>query len=47
MVLGDSRRRQPADPNDPWDIGEGGPAVLEPDPDPIHGPGPGVIGIDR
>jgi hypothetical protein len=41
-------RRQHTDPDDPWAVAEGGPAVLEPVPDPAdHDPGPGVIGLDR
>jgi hypothetical protein len=36
------------DPDDPWSVPEGGPAVLEPLPEPTeHDPGPGVIGLDR
>jgi hypothetical protein len=42
------RRRANADPNDPWVVKQGGPAVLEPAPEPAdHDPGPGVIGLDR
>ena len=42
------RNRSHADPNDPWAVAEGGPAVLEPAPEPTeHDPGPGVIGLDR
>jgi hypothetical protein len=41
-------RRRSSDPNDPWAVREGAPAVLEP----THeagdfDPGPGVIGLDR
>ncbi|MDT5028288.1 MAG: hypothetical protein QOE61_4714, partial [Micromonosporaceae bacterium] len=43
--------RQPpsqTDPDDPWAVAQGGPAVLEPLPEPTeHDPGPGVIGLDR
>jgi hypothetical protein len=42
------RRRARPDPNDPWSVRQGGPAVLEPAPDPEHhDPGPGVIGLER
>jgi hypothetical protein len=42
------RRRANPDPNDPWAVKLGGPAVLEPAPEPgAHDPGPGVIGLDR
>jgi hypothetical protein len=46
-VIGNGARRDPHDPNDPWEVPEGRPAILEPDPEPTHEPGPGVIGIDR
>jgi hypothetical protein len=40
--------RSHTNPDDPWAVAEGGPAVLEPLPEPTeHDPGPGVIGIDR
>jgi hypothetical protein len=40
--------RSHIDSDDPWAVAEGGPAVLEPLPEPTkHDPGPGVIGIDR
>jgi hypothetical protein len=41
-------RRRPNDPNDPWAVKEGAPAVLEPAAEPASfDPGPGVIGLDR
>jgi hypothetical protein len=40
-------RKRKRDPRDPWAVPEGGPAVIEPQPDVDHDPGPGVIGIDR
>ncbi len=41
-------RRSTADPDDPWAVREGGPAVLEPGREPTdHDPGPGVIGLSR
>jgi hypothetical protein len=46
-ALGRGHRRGVADPSDPWSVAEGGRGILEPDPEPIHDPGPGVIGIDR
>lgn len=39
------KRTLPA--NTEWDVAEGVPAVLLPPPEPVHDPGPGVIGIDR
>jgi hypothetical protein len=39
--------RPPADPNDPWAVDTGVPALITPDPPRRHDPGPGVIGIDR
>jgi hypothetical protein len=39
--------RPTADPNDPWAVDTGVPAVITPDPPRRHDPGPGVIGIDR
>jgi hypothetical protein len=39
--------RPAADPNDPWAVDTGVPAVITPDPPRRHDPGPGVIGIDR
>lgn len=44
---GHPARRQPPDPNDPWAVDTGVPAVITPDPPRPHDPGPGVIGIDR
>jgi hypothetical protein len=42
------RRRRAKDPDDPWAVSEGVPAILEPSLEPTtHEPGPGVIGIDR
>jgi hypothetical protein len=42
------RRRRRSDPDDPWTPPVGGPAVLEPSPEPDYfDPGPNVIGIDR
>ena len=44
--VGGQRRRGGRD--DEWVVPQGGPAVIEPRPDPIqHDPGPGVIGLDR
>jgi hypothetical protein len=41
-------RGLPADPNDPWIVAEGVPAVILPCAEPIqHEPGPGVIGLNR
>jgi hypothetical protein len=41
-------KRRDANPNDPWVLAEGGPAILTPDPEPAeHSPGRGVFGIDR
>ena len=43
-----SRRGVPHDPRDPWAVPQGGPAVIEPAPEPtFHDPGAGVIGFDR
>jgi hypothetical protein len=49
IIAGDGRKqRRDVDPNDPWVVAEGGPAVLTPDPEPAeHSPGPGVLGMDR
>jgi hypothetical protein len=45
---GGGRNPSHNDPDDPWAVPEGGPAVLEPLPEPTeHDPGPGVIGLDR
>jgi len=41
------RQRNSNEPSDPWEVAEGRPSILEPDPEPMHEPGPGVIGIDR
>jgi hypothetical protein len=42
-----STRRRSTE-SDPWYVPQGGPAVLEPAPEPTdHDPGPGVIGLDR
>jgi hypothetical protein len=38
-------RTMPADTE--WHVARGVPPVLEPGPEPVHDPGPGVIGIDR
>jgi hypothetical protein len=47
-VRSGGRRRRRSDPADPWAVPQGGPSVLEPDPEPAeHDPGPGVIGLDR
>jgi hypothetical protein len=41
-------RRRRNDPDDPWAVKEGAPAVLEPAAEPASfDPGPGVIGLDR
>jgi len=41
-------RRTTADPDDPWAVRHGGPAVLEPGRESTdHDPGPGVIGLSR
>jgi hypothetical protein len=45
---GGRNRQSHADPDDPWAVAEGGPAILEPPPEPTeHDPGPGVIGLNR
>jgi hypothetical protein len=46
------QRREAERPGDPeayriWPVAEGGPPVIESQPEPYHDPGPGVIGIDR
>jgi hypothetical protein len=47
-VVSGGRRRRRSDPDDPWTPPTGGPAVLEPSPEPDYfDPGPNVIGIDR
>jgi hypothetical protein len=47
-VVSGGRRRRRSDPDDPWTPPAGGPAVLEPSPEPDYfDPGPNVIGIDR
>jgi hypothetical protein len=38
------RRRKESDPQDPWRVERGGPAVIEAPEPPVHDPGPGVIG---
>jgi hypothetical protein len=46
--LGDRRRsRRSLPPDTEWPVPRGVPPVLQPGPEPIHDPGPGVIGIDR
>jgi hypothetical protein len=43
------RRRRPTepDPDNPWAVVEGVPAVLDAPAEPVHTAGPGVIGLDR
>jgi hypothetical protein len=45
--LWSSKRRKKSDPNDPWSVAHGVPAILEPAEPTEHDPGPGVIGLDR
>src|SRR5690606_13513247 len=42
------RRARPSDPDDPWAVRQGSPAVIEPAAEPEDfDPGPGVIGLNR
>jgi hypothetical protein len=43
----DRRRQRTLPPDTQWPVPKGVPPVLEPGPEPVHDPGPGVIGIDR
>ena len=47
-IASGGRRRRRSDPDDPWAPPAGGPAVLEPQPEPTDfDPGPNVIGLNR
>lgn len=43
----DRRRTRTLPPDTEWPVAQGVRPVLEPGPEPVHDPGPGVIGIDR
>jgi hypothetical protein len=44
---GQDGRRRRSEAYVEWKVPKGVPPVLEPGPEPVHDPGPGVIGIDR